>query len=196
VTGAPPRLAPEPVFAGMRIGLYGGSFNPAHAGHRHVAQTALARFGLDRVWALVSPQNPLKPAGETAPYEERLAAARACLEGPRIRVSDLETRLGSRFSFETARALTARYPQARFVWIMGADAFAGLHRWRNWRDFAAMMPVGVISRPGWTVAALRSPAAQALPRVAPPLLCGTRPPGWSYVAAPFRTESSTAIRAR
>jgi nicotinate-nucleotide adenylyltransferase len=188
-------LAPGPIWPGARIGLYGGSFNPPHSGHAHVAANALARFGLDQVWALVSPQNPLKQES-AAPYDARLRAARERLERPRIRVSDLEARIGARYTIETVRALRHRYPQARFVLVMGADSFATLHRWRDWRALAHLIPIGVVSRPGWTMRALTSPAARALHRVMPFSLAETGAPRWSYVGAPFNAESSTAIRAR
>lgn len=189
------RLAPGPVWPEMRVGLYGGTFDPPHGGHAHVARTALQRFDLDQVWVLVSPQNPLKHT-KPAPYAERLAAARKTIGGHNIFVSDIERRIGARYTVETLIALRRRYPDIRFVLIMGADSFAGLHRWKRWRDIAALTPVGVVSRAGWSIRALNSPAARALPRREPRALAGTRPWGWSYAAAPFNMESSTALRAR
>ncbi len=123
----------------MRVGLYGGSFDPAHAGHLHVARTALKRLGLDRVVWLVSPGNPLK---STAPADlaRRMASARALAREPRMTVSDAETRLGVRYTIDTVRALKARYPGVRFVWIMGADSLLGFHRWRGWTELSTRSP--------------------------------------------------------
>lgn len=190
-----PKLAPHAVWPGARIGLYGGSFNPVHAGHAHVAHTALRRLGLDGVWVLVSPQNPLKKTVETAPYALRLRAARELLSGARVHVSDAEARLDAGYTIDTVQALRRLYPGVRFVLVMGADSFAGLHRWKEWSALARLVPIGVIARPGWSMRALLSPAARVLPRRAPFLLAGTPPPGWSYVVAPFHPQSSTAIRA-
>lgn len=189
------RLAPGPVWPGMRVGLYGGSFDPPHEGHAHVAKAALTQFGLDQVWVLVSPQNPLK-SGAPAPYAQRLDAARRVLAAPRIFVSDIEARLGARYTVETLTALRRRYPGVRFVLVMGADSFASLHRWKRWRDIVALAPIGVAPRPGWSMAALNSPAARAIPRMDEKSLSGTPPPGWSYASAPFNIASSTALRGR
>ena len=133
VGGHPAALRPGfTLTRGMRIGLYGGSFNPAHEGHAHVAETARRRLRLDRVIWLVSPQNPLKTRHETASLAERIAGARALAKGPGMIVADIETGLGSAYTIDTVRALKARFPGVRFVWIMGADSLAGFHRWRGW----------------------------------------------------------------
>ncbi len=188
--------AAGPVAPGMWIGLYGGSFNPPHSGHAHVAHTALVRFGLDAVWVLVSPQNPLKSATGLAPYAERLARTRALLSGPRIHVSGLEADIGARFTVETLSILRARFPDVRFVLTMGADSFAGLHQWRDWRRLAALAPIAVVARPGWTLRAMTCPAARAIPRRDPRALAVRGAPGWAFAGAPFNAESSSAIRAR
>src|SRR5215472_9377677 len=138
---------------GMRVGLFGGSFNPAHEGHAHVAETARRRLGLDRVIWLVSPQNPLKPSHETADLPERMESARRHARGPGMIVTDVETRLGSAYTIDTVRALKARFPGVHFVWIMAADSLASFHRWRGWTQILREAPVAVIAR---TLAGLKS----------------------------------------
>lgn len=180
----------------MRVGLFGGSFNPAHDGHAHVAETALIRLGLDRVVWLVSPQNPLKGAPE--PIEERMAGATRFAAGPSMVVSGAEDQLGDRYSIDTIRALKARYPGVRFVWVMGADNLAGFHRWKGWTEIFRELPVAVVARPGSTLKALTSPAARrfAHVRVAPGTLTASAAPAWSYLSAPLNFASSTALRER
>ena len=120
----------------MRIGLFGGSFNPAHHGHAHVAETALRQLGLDKVWWLVTPQNPLKSAKETAPLAQRMNSARACAVGPAMVVTDIESRLGTRFSIDLLKKLQRLYPGVRFVWVMGSDNLNNFHHWRRWAEIA------------------------------------------------------------
>jgi nicotinate-nucleotide adenylyltransferase len=185
----------------MRIGLYGGSFNPPHAGHRHVSLLALKRLGLDRIWWIVTPGNPLKNPGEAAPMGERIAQARACASHPRIDVTGFEEGIGVRYTVDTLRFLVRRYPGVRFVWIMGADNLAGFHRWRGWRTIAALMPMAVIDRPGFTLRATQSRAALALQRARVPeaearALAGVRGPAWIFLHGPRSTLSSTEIRRR
>ncbi len=122
--------------AGMRVGLFGGSFDPPHAGHVHVTKWAMKAFGLDRVWWLVSPGNPLKPDAP-AELDRRLAAARAIMRRPRVDVTDVEARMGTRYTAATLAGLRARYPGVRFVWLMGADNLAGFHRWDRWEEIMA-----------------------------------------------------------
>ncbi|MGU3538688.1 nicotinate-nucleotide adenylyltransferase [Methylobacterium sp. A54F] len=192
-----PRL--PPTAPGMRVGLYGGSFNPAHAGHRHVARLALRRLGLDRVWWLVTPGNPLKSRRILAPLAERAASARAAAEDPRIVVTTFEDTIGARFTVETLRYLKRRCPGVRFVWIMGADSLATFHRWRGAAEIARLMPIAVVDRPGFTLA---SPAARAarrlaryrVPEAAARSLAGRPPPAWTFLHGPRSTLSSTAIR--
>ncbi|MCX7587675.1 nicotinate-nucleotide adenylyltransferase [Phenylobacterium sp. 58.2.17] len=186
---------------GMRVGLYGGSFNPAHEGHAHVAETARRRLQLDRVIWLVSPQNPLKAAHETAPLETRLAAARAIARGRSMIVSDAETRLGSQYTIDTIQALKARFPGVDFVWIMGADSLASFHRWRGWTQIMAQVPVAVVSRPWISLKSRSSPAARRFgsARVSlleAKLLPGAKPPRWVFLTGPLNFQSSTALRAR
>jgi nicotinate-nucleotide adenylyltransferase len=154
---------PGPVEKGLKIGLLGGSFNPAHEGHLYVAGIALKRLKLDYVWFLVAPQNPLKPKGGMAPLGERLAGLKA-LAGrrPRLVVSDLEDRLGCRYTADTVKALNSRFPGVRFVWLMGSDNLLQFHRWRRWQEIARAVPVAVVLRPGSTLSPLQSKAKAAL----------------------------------
>lgn len=187
-----------PVAPGLRIGLYGGSFDPAHAGHRHVALTALRRAGLDRVWWLVTPGNPLKDRRGLPPSADRVRRAEAVAAHPRMVASGFEAPLGFNYTVETVRFLTRRCPGVRFVWIVGADAFAGMGRWRAWREIMRSVPVAVVDRPGWTIPALRSKAARtfASARVDVPRGLPTRAaPAWAFLHAPRSSLSSTAIRA-
>ena len=137
---------PGPIEAGLTIGLLGGSFHPAHGGHLYASLTALKRLHLDYVWWLVTPGNPLKDA--PAPMEKRLAAARKAARHPRLIVSDIERQLGTRYTIDTVAALQRRFPQLRFVWLMGSDNLANFHLWRNWRQIAGRLAVAVVQRPG------------------------------------------------
>jgi nicotinate-nucleotide adenylyltransferase len=181
---------------GMKVGLFGGSFNPAHAGHAHVAETARKRLALDRVIWLVTPQNPLK--SEHVSLRQRRRSARRRARGRSV-VSDIERFLGSRYTVDTIRLLKARFPRVRFVWIMGADSLADLHRWRDWAGLMREVPVAVVARPGATLAALVSPAARRfasarLPESAGRRLALTRPPAWVYLTGRWNYSSSTALR--
>ena len=189
---------------GMKVGVFGGSFNPAHDGHSHVAETALRRLDLDRVVWLVSPQNPLKDARDSAPLAERLASARVAAAraaaGPAMVVSDFESRVGTQWTVDSLRALTARHPGVRFIWLMGSDNLATFHRWRGWTDIAAAMPMAVIARPGSQLQARTAPAARRyaafrVPQEQARLLPATPAPAWTYLTAPLNRASSTAIRA-
>lgn len=179
----------------MRVGLLGGSFNPAHDGHAHVAETALIRLRLDRVVWLVSPGNPLKETPTS--LEKRLAGVRAFACGPSMIVSDAETRLGTRYSIDTIRALKARHSGVQFVWIMGADSLASFHRWKGWTQIFRELPIAVVARPD-AEKALTSPAARrfAQARVPAGALLRARPPAWSWLSAPLNYASSTALRER
>ena len=185
--------------AGGRIGLMGGSFNPAHEAHVHVGLVALRRLQLDAVWWIVSPQNPLKPVVGMAPLQQRLSHARRIARHPRIHVSAPEVRLGTRFTADTLDALTSRFPKARFVWIMGGDSMAGFHRWRNWRHIAATVPLAVVARPGFTMRALNSVAGLRLAgsRVGDEgALLAARLPAWVFLAERLDPTSATALRTR
>ena len=186
--------------AGQVIGLLGGSFDPPHAGHVHITREALKRFGLDRVWWLVSPGNPLKEKGP-APLPERMQAARAMMQHPCVTVTDLEAQLGTRFTAETLATLRQRYPGVRFVWLMGADNLAQFHLWDNWREIMAQVPVGVLARPGARLAARGSVAAEiyAASRIGAEGARGLAEadlPAWCFVNVPMRSQSSSAIRAQ
>jgi len=190
-----------PFGAGQKIGLFGGSFNPAHNGHRAVALYALKRLQLDWVWWLVSPQNPLKHIDDYADYEQRLAQTRRIARHPRFVVTDIERQIGSHNTAETLAAMAPVRARGEFVWIMGADSFANLHHWHNWTDIAETIPLAVLARPGYSIRALSSVAATrfAHDRIAMTLaarLPGVPPPAWVFVPMPLRKESSTAIRKR
>ncbi|HEY7747244.1 MAG TPA: nicotinate-nucleotide adenylyltransferase [Aestuariivirgaceae bacterium] len=194
----PPSARPH-FSPGQRIGLFGGSFNPPHEGHYAVALEALKSADLDWVWWMVSPQNPLKDPKFTEDFAERLAATSSLATHPRFRVTDIEKRIGSRITAETLEALKPLFKQARFVWIMGADSLAGLHRWRRWKELPLTLPLLVVDRPGWTFRALSSPAAaflgcSRLKESDTRLLPSLQPPAWAFLTLPLRQESSTAIR--
>jgi nicotinate-nucleotide adenylyltransferase len=185
----------------MTIGLLGGTFDPPHAGHLHISHVALRRLGLDRLWWLVTPGNPLKTRGDMASFAKRLDAAQRLARHPRIDVTGFEASLGSTFTADTLGYLTRRFPATRFIWVMGADNLAQFHRWRRWRDIFGKVPVAVIDRPGYRYAARAGIAAQVygaaytdesdacgLPRLAPP--------AWTYLSAPLSELSSTQLRAR
>jgi len=162
VTGRGASCAPHG--KGPLVGLLGGSFNPAHGGHRRVSLFVMDALGLDAVWWLVSPGNVLKPVDGMAPLPARFASAQAQARRARIRVTAIERELGTRFTVDTLRALARRYPRVRFVWIMGADNLAQFHRWKDWRTIARTMPIAVVARPGYDAAALASPAMAWLRR--------------------------------
>jgi nicotinate-nucleotide adenylyltransferase len=185
----------------MRVGLFGGSFNPAHEGHAHVAETARRRLKLDRVIWLVSPQNPLKARHETADLAHRLAGARRLARGPGMVVTDLETRLGSAYTIDTVRALQARFPAVKFVWIMGADSLATFHRWRGWTQIMREVPVAVVSRPWIALKSRFAPAARRFARfrissAQAATLPGSTPPAWVFLRGPLNFQSSTHLRLR
>lgn len=183
----------------MAVGLLGGSFNPAHDGHLHVARTALRRLGLDQVWLLVSPGNPLKPRAGMAPLAERLRSARRLADGRRILATDIERHLGTRYTIETLHALQRRFPRTRFVWLMGADNLQQFSQWRRWMRIAADVPFAVLPRPTYTRAAL---AARAAHRLAPFRLravrarglAGLPAPAWVLLDGQQNASSATALR--
>ena len=183
---------------GMVIGLLGGSFDPAHEGHVHITREALKRMGLDQVWWLVSPGNPLK-ARQPAPMGDRLGRARQVMQHPKVKITALEERLGTRATFDTISRLTAIYPGVTFVWLMGADNLRQFHRWGRWRDILRSVAVGVLARPGAGVQARMSVAARAF-RVHQvdrgENLRGRKPPVWCFVNLPLNDASSTEIRAK
>jgi nicotinate-nucleotide adenylyltransferase len=184
----------------MTIGLYGGSFNPPHAAHLLVARTALRRLGLDRIWWMVSPGNPLKDNRGLPSLAERAAAARRLARDPRIVITGLEAGLGTFYSADTIRALKARCPGVRFVWLMGGDNLAGFHRWGGWRGIMKALPLAVVDRPGATHAAIRARAATAfaharIDETDGKLLAHMEAPAWMLLHGPRSPLSSTALRA-
>jgi len=182
-----------------RVGLLGGSFNPAHEGHAHISRLALKHLDLDELWWLVSPQNPLKPVKGMAPLPERLAAARAMVPDRRVKVTDLERRLGTRFTVDTLKALRRRFPRIAFVWVAGADILEQLPRWRRWAQVMSLVPIAVFDRPSYSLRALASKAAQRYrrQRIAPrtaPRLAEMQPPAWVFVPSRLHAASATALR--
>lgn len=183
-----------------RTGLLGGSFNPAHRGHRRISLAAMAALGLDEVWWLVSPGNPLKPRKHMAPLPARLASARRAARGGRIRITAIERRLGTIYTVDTLAALVRLYPKRRFIWLMGADNLAQFHRWRDWRRIAALVPIAVATRPGYDAQALKAPAWGWLRRFVRPAAMARnwtswRPPALVLLSLPPDRTSATAIRA-
>ena len=191
--------APPPAYPSMTIGLLGGSFNPAHEGHRHISETAMKRLSLDRIWWLVTPANPLKPRRDFAPLETRLAAAYRQAAHPRIDVTAFEAARPDAYTVNSLDFLIRRYPATRFVWLMGADALAGFHNWRDWRRIARQVPIAVLDRPGYRFAALSSRAANTLARNRMDEsdaagLARLSPPAWALLTLPLSALSSTFLR--
>lgn len=185
--------------SGQCIGLLGGSFDPAHEGHIRLTEEALKRFGLDRVWWLVTPGNPLKTR-QPAPIDERIAYARRIMDNPYVDVTGLEVRLGTYQTVDTITALQKYRPYLRFVWLMGSDNLVQFNQWDHWRQIAARVPIGVLSRPGSRLEARMSKAAQImaaarLPEAQARLLGSSPPPAWVMLNMPMLSASSTAIRA-
>jgi nicotinate-nucleotide adenylyltransferase len=182
-----------------RVGLLGGSFNPAHHGHRGITLAAIRALRLDEVWWLVSPGNPLKPAAGMAPFAARLASARRQARHAPIRASDLEARLGTRYTIDTARAIVRRYPRHRFVWLMGADNLAQFDQWKDWRGIARTLPIAVIARPGYDERAHAAPAMGWLRRFQRPARQAMDWTSWSVpalVMLRFRPDPTSATRIR
>ena len=187
--------------AGARIGLFGGSFNPAHEGHLEISREALTRLGLDGVWWLVSPQNPLKSATEMASLDARLAAAHRLADDPRILVTALETRLGSAFTADTLQSLVTLLPRVNFVWLMGADNLIQVHEWQDWQKIFHTLPVAVFDRPTYSLRALSGKAARTFARYrlkdsSARRLAEARPPAWAFIRCRLNPQSATEIRAR
>ncbi|GAJ30392.1 nicotinate-nucleotide adenylyltransferase [Acidomonas methanolica] len=197
-----PRFGPLPRFGDGRrvtIGLLGGSFNPAHDGHLQLARYALRHLGLDQVWLMVSPGNPLKPAKGMAIFADRLASAERIADGRRIVATDIEARLGTRYTADTIARLRLIFPEVRFVWLMGADNLASFHHWRDWKRIAAMVAIAVVPRPGSTIRALDGQAAHALrrwrrPAREAPILAWRGGKSWTFLPAPQNGISATALR--
>lgn len=183
-----------------RIGLLGGSFNPAHDGHRDISLAAISHLRLDAVWWLVTPGNPLKGEDyDYAPYEARLAAARRTANHPRIVVSNFERRKGLQYTVDTLEALHDLWPQIHFVWLMGADSLEGFHKWKDWRRIASLVPIAVFNRPGHETAATASEAARDLALFRAPAgraadIVDAYPPAWTFIETTQNPASASAIR--
>jgi len=195
-----PYLRPPRAGFGQSIALFGGSFNPPHDGHRAVAETALHRLGVDRVWWLVTPGNPLKASNELMPLGERLRLTEAVADHPRMVVTAFEAAAGIRYSADAILFMKRRYPTVRFVLLMGADNLASLHRWQEWRRIMRTVPVAVVDRPGATLSAISAPAARAFASARRPerearALARMAPPAWMFLHARLNPISSTALRA-
>ncbi len=194
------RVVLPPHAPGMRIGLFGGTFDPPHEAHLGACLLAMKRLGLDRVWWLVTPGNPLKDTRGLAPLAARILAAKALARHPRIDVTGIEAQIGTRYTYETIAYLRRHCPGVRFVWIMGADNLRSFHRWQKWRGIAAMVPIAVVDRLGPSLYAGGSAAAQALararvPETAAKSLPDRKPPAWVYIHGLKSPLSSTALRA-
>ena len=191
----------SPSLRGVRIGILGGSFNPAHEGHLAISRAAMKRLRLDQIWWLVSPQNPLKSRDDMAAIDRRLDAARSWARDPRIWVSDLEAELGTSYTVDTIAALTARAPATHFVWLMGADNLAQFSKWRRWQQVFATVPVAVYARAPFDFRALAGLAvsryrAARIPQGAAALLPVIMPPAWTFFALRRHPASATRIRDR
>lgn len=186
---------------GKRIGLLGGSFNPAHRGHRHISIEAMKRLRLDAVWWLISPQNPMKPVKDMAPMAARLASARAAARHPRIVPTAVEMQLGTQYTVDTLEVLTQRHPEARFIWLMGGDNLQTFHRWRQWRRIAGIVPIAVLLRPSYSNARRSAQVLGPLRRALKPDRLAMRWTEWDLPAIvcleqPGVDVSSTALRQR
>jgi nicotinate-nucleotide adenylyltransferase len=184
-----------------RIGILGGSFNPAHSGHREISLAALALLGLDEVWWMVSPQNPLKPVDGMAPLPSRVDAAQKVAHHPRIRVTDIETRLGTRYTADTLRKLCETHRDCRFVWLMGADNLVQIAAWKDWTQIFHQLPIAVFDRPTYTYKGMAAQAARRFqafrrPEQAAERLAITPPPAWTFIHHRLNPISATEIRAK
>ncbi|MBZ9654461.1 nicotinate-nucleotide adenylyltransferase [Phyllobacterium lublinensis] len=184
---------------GMTVGLFGGSFNPPHAGHALVAEIALRRLKLDQLWWIVTPGNPLKDVTQLAPLAERLSMCEALVHDPRIKVTAFEAAYAISYTADTLAMIKARNPGVHFVWIMGADNLADFHRWQRWQTIALTFPIAVIDRPGSTLAFLSSRMAKTfdharIDETDAPKLARTKAPAWTFIHGPRSLLSSTAIR--
>jgi nicotinate-nucleotide adenylyltransferase len=189
-----------PHIPGMKIGLFGGTFDPPHDAHRAASLLAMRRLGLDRVWWLVTPGNPLKDTRGLAPLADRIAAAKTLADHPHIVVTGLEAAIGARYTYDTISYLKTHCPGVRFVWVMGADNLRSFHRWQNWRGIAQLVPIAVVDRLGPSLYAAGSIAAHALARFRLPedqagTLARRNPPAWVYLHGLKSPLSSTALRA-
>jgi nicotinate-nucleotide adenylyltransferase len=185
---------------GLAVGLFGGSFNPPHAGHALVAEIALRRLALDQLWWIVTPGNPLKSSNELAPLADRLSLSERIAQNPRIKVTAFEAAHNVRYTADTLALVRARNPGVDFVWVMGADGLRDFHRWQRWRKIVMTFPIAVIDRPGATLSFLSSMVAKTfdyarVDEIDAPRLARMRAPAWTFIHGPRSLQSSTAIRA-
>ena len=186
---------------GRRIGLLGGSFNPAHRGHLHISREALVRLNLDEIWWMVSPQNPLKSSEDMNDFNSRMNSAIEIADDPRIIVTKIELELGTIFTVDTLKALRGKYPEHRFVWLMGADNLRQFPKWKGWRQIFRMIPIAIFPRPAYSGRALTGKASRRFERVRVrptrgPRLANMRPPAWIFLRTQPDTTSATRIRAK
>lgn len=184
---------------GMAVGLFGGSFNPPHAGHALVAEIAMRRLKLDQLWWIVTPGNPLKDKRELAPLSDRLEKCEALIHDPRVKVTAFEAAHHIRYTADTLALIKLRNPGVHFVWIMGADSLADFHRWQRWQQIATTFPIAVIDRPGSTLAFLSSRMAKTFDYARideddAPILARAQAPAWTFIHGPRSLLSSTEIR--
>jgi len=186
--------------ARRKVGLLGGSFNPAHEGHLYISQQALDRLGLDELWWMVSPQNPLKSETGMAPFVARLSGAKGVANvDARIYVTDIETKLNTRYTVDTLAALQAKFPDLAFVWIIGADNLRQMPRWKGWRDIFRSVPIAVFPRAPYSLRALNGRAARRFETARIPTTKASRlaempPPAWVFLRVPQHGQSATRIR--
>ncbi len=188
-------------YAGLTVGLYGGSFNPCHAGHGHVAKEAIKRLKVDSLWMMVSPGNPLKEkSGDMAPMKDRVNSLRPHIHDPKIIISTIENDLGTKYTIDTIEKLIKIMPLTKFIWIMGADSLATFHHWKDWQKIAQKLPIAIFDRPSYSMAGLASKFACKFKRFRVPLnrLCTARTkaemPRWSFVTIPRHPATATDIR--
>ncbi len=186
---------------GLAVGLFGGSFNPPHAGHGLVAEIALRRLALDQLWWIVTPGNPLKSGNELAPLAERLKLSEQVAQNPRIKVTAFEAAHNVRYTADTLALVRARNPGVDFVWVMGADGLRDFHRWQRWRKIVMTFPIAVIDRPGSTLSFLSSMVAKTfdyarVDEIDAPRLARMKAPAWTFIHGPRSLLSSSAIRAK
>ena len=192
---------PPLVFAGQRVGIMGGSFNPPHDGHRIVAETAVKRLQLDQLWWVVTPGNPLKANGALPSQAARLTACAAFARGPKMKITGFEAELGTPYTAATLAFLKTRFPAVHFVWVMGADNLATFERWQHWRQIVAHMPIAVVDRPKWRFKALAREAAQVMSRnrieeAHAAQLPSLGAPAFVFLTSRLSALSSTALRAK
>lgn len=198
MTKAPHSIIPEAArWRGRTVALYGGSFNPAHKGHRKVARECLKRLGVDSIWFLVSPGNPQKAGTDMADFQRRFDSVQALVgDHPRMHVTDIETRLGTQYTADTIKALKNAMPDTNFLWVMGADNLMSFHTWRDWQAIANALPIAVFDRPGYALAGLNAKFTRRFSRfrTTPQRLSQSKTPAWAFLTIPRHPASATRLR--